>query len=546
MVGRFLLVAAVTIVHTRTWQTHAFASLTPFATASFDKVNADDVNVIGTVAILIPSTNSDVALSKYGTKSPVGNPTIRDAATQLANKLYWFSEGAVTTTIVPVAAMDEQSSFQNLKNVDALIALGLTSVEDMDLARQLFESRTKPDLSIHQPHQRLCHMGLDCVGPLPVRVGPYKDDGTCWRSVIPWTAQASGRRLATQMRGLMERWSADDFAIALLLFFNQFSGSNIDWVKYSIDATWEKGPIRNFKELYSMVTECGDCITKCVADENCKKCLGELTALDTRDQVASYRTIVSFESELLKDFSYCILQKNNIFNCKAEIPTMPVVEPMASWRGAPLTVDVARSLLVGHLKDDAAPSGSLGLDISWKVACGANDAYDQFPSQNQIFYESVNGKDLWYDPIFRVETIDGRNVWCKRHYKVRNGPTAGTFRFSVLDNGITSNEFWTIVGVADDLSWIVFHYAGAATAVGQRYLGGLLCTPDGRLPPAEQLPEVWKAFSRAGIEPWELYVVDNSVNSAGALEAGPPPLTFYRDEVLALKAKKGAEVMVPS
>lgn len=74
---------------------------------------------------------------------------------------------------------------------------------------------------------------------------------------------------------------------------------------------------------------------------------------------------------------------------------------------------------------------------------------------------------MWYDPVFRVECLDGRNVWCKRHYKVRDGPVPGTFYFSVLDNGITSNEFWTIVDVADDLSWIVFHYAGAAGAIGQ-------------------------------------------------------------------------------
>jgi hypothetical protein len=55
----------------------------------------------------------------------------------------------------------------------------------------------------------------------------------------------------------------------------------------------------------------------------------------------------------------------------------------------------------------------------------------------------------------------------QRHYRVRNGPTVGTFLLSVLDNGVTSNEFWTLVGAADDLSWIVFHYAGAAKTVGQ-------------------------------------------------------------------------------
>lgn len=29
----------------------------------------------------------------------------------------------------------------------------------------------------------------------------------------------------------------------------------------------------------------------------------------------------------------------------------------------------------------------------------------------------------------------------------------GTFRFSVLDNGVVSNEYWRIIDVADDLSW---------------------------------------------------------------------------------------------
>ena len=32
----------------------------------------------------------------------------------------------------------------------------------------------------------------------------------------------------------------------------------------------------------------------------------------------------------------------------------------------------------------------------------------------------------------------------------------------------------------DDLSWAVFHYSGAAAVVGQSYLGGLLCSADGR------------------------------------------------------------------
>jgi hypothetical protein len=102
----------------------------------------------------------------------------------------------------------------------------------------------------------------------------------------------------------------------------------------------------------------------------------------------------------------------------------------------------------------------------------------------------------------------------------------------VSDNGVTSDEFWTIVGAADDLSWIVFHYAGAAKTVGLRYLGGLLCTPHGSLPSEAVLPEIWDCFRSAGIQPWELYRVDNRLDTPGAIAAGSPPLDQYRGPIL--------------
>ncbi len=175
--------------------------------------------------------------------------------------------------------------------------------------------------------------------------------------------------------------------------------------------------------------------------------------------MASYRTIVSYESDILRDFSLCILQKNNIFGCEATIPDRPYIPPVQQWKnGKNLTREDARRILIGHLDE-----GSEMPQVSWKVAAGANEAYDQFPSQNQLFYTGANGGDMWYDPVFLVNTVDGRHVWCKRHYRVRDGPVPGTFRLSVLDNGVTSNEFWTIAGVAEDLSWVVFSYAGAAS-----------------------------------------------------------------------------------
>jgi len=112
-------------------------------------------------------------------------------------------------------------------------------------------------------------------------------------------------------------------------------------------------------------------------------------------------------------------------------------------------------MLVDHLDDEIALEDSKRTDISWKVAAGTI----AYPSQNQIFYESVNGNGMWFDSVvYRVErTIDRRNIWGKRHYHVRDGPIPGTFRFSVMDNGVTTNEFWPIVNVADDLSYMIFH-----------------------------------------------------------------------------------------
>ena len=503
---------------------------------SDEAVAASSKDIIGKAVFILPH-NADQVTSKFGSYSPYGSPSVLEAAEQLKKKATWFSDGLVDADIIqmPDVATDVSEIRGQILDANIAIALNIDRAADLSLVKDLFEERK----GLASDEKKLCQFALDCDGSKalpPPLCGPYDAQSPSLGSrLIPWSDGASGKRMEEQMTNLFERWTSDDFTYALMLFFNQYVAP-IDWVKHSIDATWEKGPVRNAQEFYDMITKCGDCVAKCVADENCKECLDALTAIDTSDQVASYRTIVSYESELLRDFSYCILQRNNIFGCTAKLPTLPQVVPMKDFRGEPLTKQVARQLLIGHLDDENALEGSEKTDISWKVAAGANVAYDQFPSQNQIFYESVDGKSMWYDPVFRVETIDGRNVWAKRHYSVRDGRIPGTFRFSVLDNGVTSDEFWTLVDVADDLSYVIFHYAGAARAVGQRYLGGLLCTADGTLP-SETLREekIYPKLRSAGIDPWELFIVDNSKDSSGALAAGPPPLDFYRKDILEKK-----------
>jgi hypothetical protein len=69
-------------------------------------------------------------------------------------------------------------------------------------------------------------------------------------------------------------------------------------------------------------------------------------------------------------------------------------------------------------------------------------AYDYFPCQFQLWYRT-RGKTMWYDPIFKVKTLDGRETWRRRHYKVQRADTPGSFYFSVLDNGVTSK--WVLL-----------------------------------------------------------------------------------------------------
>ena len=54
------------------------------------------------------------------------------------------------------------------------------------------------------------------------------------------------------------------------------------------------------------------------------------------------------------------------------------------WREKPVDLDIAKALLVGNLDDQSALPFSRKTDFSWKVAAGANVAYDQFPSQFQV------------------------------------------------------------------------------------------------------------------------------------------------------------------
>jgi hypothetical protein len=102
---------------------------------------------------------------------------------------------------------------------------------------------------------------------------------------------------------------------------------------------------------------------------------------------------------------------------------------------------------------------------------GQNPAYDHFPCQYQIWYRGKARGSFWYNPVFKVQTLAGDEVWRRSDYRCKRADTPGTFYFSFMDNGVTSLEYWRIVDAADDLSWSLYYYAGAAKVAGQAYIG---------------------------------------------------------------------------
>ena len=320
-------------------------------------------------------------------------------------------------------------------------------------------------------------------------------------SNIPSSPQAKAKSISSVLGELLARRNSDDFLFIFLVLINQFQ------LVPEVAAT-TKGS--DLKSIQCMLTHCSKEIFACVGDATCKKGLDCLQECSFNDQVCQYRCIVSYESLRFSEFALCILQKHNCRSLDAKVPNQPNPAPMSMWQSAPLTHEAAEDILFGW-----RGSGADQLPFSWLVAAGKNPAYDYFPAQHQIFVRDRGA--LWYVPVFKVLTMDGREVWRKRKYRVRRGPEPGSFHFTVLDNGVTSNEYWRILDAASDKSWALFFYQGAAKTAGLSYSGAVLATPDG-LMPADPDGRISAALDRGGIKSWELSLVDNRPQ---ALEGAP-------------------------
>ena len=222
--------------------------------------------------------------SNFGISSPVSPPSLGEVGEQIKRKV----ENTDARLHCTVKCITDDFVDNNLVSSANLI-VSLAS-NDNDLPPALREALVRRKFRAEMDKATLSFVEdskLDFVAT-------FDPAGFSPSSVVPWTSVASKKRLYEYTQRLLRRETSDDAMTGCLLVLNQLTFP-IPWVQHSIDPSWEKGPAKNAKEFYDMVTKCGDCVAACVQDEQCKACLDALDSIDTRDQVESYRAITSFE-----------------------------------------------------------------------------------------------------------------------------------------------------------------------------------------------------------------------------------------------------------
>ncbi|XP_021861487.1 uncharacterized protein [Spinacia oleracea] len=430
-----------------------------------------------------------VSIFEDGSISPLKSAPWQEVLLHTAERLKWVDEEIEMLVFDDSVWQSSENMAQNLEkdlmHADILLVVSVTKQESVKWIQN--HVHNIPNVICFESSTAL----VDKLGGSPIsRV----TKGNMFEKLAGFSESKKANAKNEVVQTVTEAWNrhnSDDIRFALLVIINAYLRPV---------SVLKNLRSKGFSTLSCMVKNCGSQILNCLFDPACRKALQCLNNCSPVDQVCNYRCIASYESPQLEAFSLCVLQKHNCLQLDSEVPDKPYVPPMVKFRGSELCHKTAEDLFVGWL-------GSM--DWSWRVVAGQNPAYDQFPCQYQLFYRGKAKGSFWYEPVFQVKTLDGRIVWRRRRYRVKRGPVPGKFFFSVLDNGVVSNESWTIVDVADDLSWGLFHYHGAAKVAGQSYTGAVLVSPDGRFPSEEEVPRLSCALDKCGIKKWELFTVDN-------------------------------------
>ena len=429
-------------------------------------------------------------------------PDWMEVMRHMALRLTWVDPGFAMDVFAHDAPMDQIRA--SAADADVFVTIG---IKDETLGAELAEV-----LSVVPTGAALgCCSTLDDQSRVVFQ--PATNLRAMEAQLIPWGQAAKDLRLMEQVIGLFERKNHLDLLFLHLLLIDA-SGTRVPAVDINQDL--------NIGNVWCIAKNCNKQLAACYQNDRCKLSLDCIDACGLNDQVCTYTCIRSYQNDQFQLLARCMLHKHNCLGNDATRPELPEVLPMKTFRGEPLTHDVAEAIMQGWYGDESDGKKP----YSWLAVAGQNPAYDHFPCQYQIWYRGKARGSFWYNPVFKVQTLDGKEVWRRSDYRCKRGDTPGTFYFSFMDNGVTSLEYWRIVDAADDLSWSLYYYAGAAKVAGQAYIGAVLATKDGKWPGEKHLPRIEKSlWEGCGVKLWEMCEVDNCA-------CGGAPLEPYHEPVL--------------
>jgi len=251
-----------------------------------------------------------------------------------------------------------------------------------------------------------------------------------------------------------------------------------------------------------IATHCGTQAAKCAADKDCRSAL-ECTVGCGKEmnQTCIFQCTSDFEGPVYDDLLFCMFNKNDCMGTKKTFDIwqacqpMDKVAPMTQYRGAPLTKEIARNIIMRGTQQRG----------DWMVAKGKSHAYDCFDCQF-LYWGYHADKSMYYRADYKIHKSNGGIRWNTAVYVADEWHGDGVGRYSMNSSnygGLAHAEDWRLL-LADESEspqWVAMYYCGAAAGVGEAYEGAFILTLDGKLPTdAKAMAAIEAVYSKAGIE----------------------------------------------
>lgn len=293
-----------------------------------------------------------------------------------------------------------------------------------------------------------------------------------------------------------------------------------------------EGQMANIVKAYSsgqptpnplcIAAHCASQAAKCGLDKDCRSALMCTAGCGKEmNQTCIFQCTSDFEGPVYDALLFCMFNENDCMGTKKDFDmwqacrSMDKASPMTQYRGAPLTKDLARNIIMRGTQHRG----------DWMVAKGKSHAYDCFDCQ--FLYWGYNpNKTMYYRADYKIHKSDGSIRWNTAIYVAAewaSGDAIGRFSMNSSNyGGLAHAEDWRLLAAdeSDSPQWIAMYYCGAAAGVGEAYEGAFILTPDGNLPTdAKALAAIDAVYEKAGVE---LQCKTNNSNCTG--HPAPPAM----------------------